>query len=271
VDRVTVNGVELALLEEGTGPLVLLLHGFPDSAHTWDATRPVLAAAGFRAVSPFLRGYHPSGLAPDGRYDVETLGRDVLGLIGALGERQAIVVGHDWGAGAAFAATGLDPARVRKLITVAIPHVSALKPSLGLAWHARHFARFKLPGAAWAVRRRGFALVDELVRRWSPAWQVPEGATDQAKRSLGPPGCAEAAVAYYKQVPLRVPGFMRAPVTVPSVAFAGEDDFALDPSVYERARPSYQAGYEIVRMPGGHFMHLEHPARFTAELLRVVR
>src|SRR5438132_1374716 len=92
------NGLRFAYLEEGRGPLVVLIHGFPDTAHTWDEVRPALAGAGYRAVSPYTRGYFPSTVPSDGRYDVETLGRDVIAWIDALGERQAIVVGHDWGA-----------------------------------------------------------------------------------------------------------------------------------------------------------------------------
>src|SRR6266581_2666114 len=102
MDHILANGVRFALLSEGAGPLSLLLHGFPDTAHTWDAVRPALAGAGFRAVSPFMRGYSPTSIPDNGEYDLETLGRDVLSLIEALGEKHAIVIGHDWGAAAAF-------------------------------------------------------------------------------------------------------------------------------------------------------------------------
>src|SRR5262249_44833733 len=104
--------------EEGRGPLVLLLHGFPDTAHTWDAVRPALAGAGFRA---FMRGYAPTEIPDREAYDADTLGRDALALIEALGEEKAFLVGHDWGATAAFSAAGLAPERLRMLITVAIP------------------------------------------------------------------------------------------------------------------------------------------------------
>src|SRR3569623_1177323 len=94
---VQANGLRFSLLEEGRGPLVLLGHGFPDTAHTWDAVRPKLAARGFHAVSPFMRGYAPTS-APDGDLELSDLARDVLAFIDALGESKAIVVGHDVGA-----------------------------------------------------------------------------------------------------------------------------------------------------------------------------
>ena len=81
---VEANGLKFAYLEEGSGPLVLMLHGFPDTAHTWDDLRPRIAANGYRAVSPFMRGYHPSAI-PDRDTDQETLARDPLALIEALG------------------------------------------------------------------------------------------------------------------------------------------------------------------------------------------
>src|SRR5580658_6899218 len=113
IRQVDANGLRFAYLEEGTGPLVLLLHGFTDTAHTWDHLRPRLAAAGFRAVSPFMRGFHPTAI-PDRDATQETLARDVLALIEALGETRAIVVAHDWGANAAYGAAALGPARMKK-------------------------------------------------------------------------------------------------------------------------------------------------------------
>src|SRR6202035_6182760 len=103
---VDANGLKFAYLEEGTGPLVLMLHGFPDTAHTWDHLRSRIAAKGYRAVSPFMRGYHPTAI-PDRDADQETLARDVLALVEALGEQSAVLVGHDWGAAAVYGATSI--------------------------------------------------------------------------------------------------------------------------------------------------------------------
>jgi pimeloyl-ACP methyl ester carboxylesterase len=265
------NGVRFAFLEEGSGPLVLLVHGFPDTPHTWDHVRPALARDGYRALSPYTRGYHPSTVPDDGRYDSATLGRDLLAMIEALGEQRAIVVGHDWGASAAYAAAGLAPERVALLVTVALPHPASLRPRPRLLWGARHMLFFQRRGAAAAVRANDFAYLDRLLRRWSPAWDVPAGETAAVKQVFSQPESLTAALGYYRALRQAPPPALRAAIRVPSVVFAGEDDPNLRPSDYERARRLHTAPHEIVRMPGGHFLHREHPERFTDELLRVLR
>jgi pimeloyl-ACP methyl ester carboxylesterase len=271
LQRTKANGLDFAYYEEGAGPLVLLLHGFPDTAHTWDETRPVLAAAGYRAVSPFMRGYHPTAIPADGRYDADTLGRDALGLIEALGESSAVVVGHDWGAGAAYSAAGLDPARVRVLVTVGIPHPASVVPTPRLVWGVRHFLRFQSKRAEQLVSADDFAHVDELLKRWSPAWDVPKNESAAVKESFRHPGSLTAALGYYRALTLRIPAAQRKRVAMPSVAFSGDDDGVTRHEDYERARRRYTSSYEIVRMPGGHFLHREHPTRFNDELLRALK
>jgi pimeloyl-ACP methyl ester carboxylesterase len=265
------NGLRFAYLEEGPakGPLVLLIHGFPDTPHTWDDVRPALAALGFRAVSPFTRGYAPTEIPKTESYDADTLGTDVLALMTAFGEENAIVVGHDWGASAAYAAASLGPARVRLLVTVAIPHPASVVPTPKLLWTVRHFVTLSRAGAAARIREGDFAHIDELVSRWAPAWDVPAGETDAVKRAFREPGCIEAALGYYRALRIRLPPSHRGKITVPSVAFAGTDDL-IAPAAYERARSRYTGSYEIVTMPGGHFMHREHPGHFIRELSRVL-
>jgi pimeloyl-ACP methyl ester carboxylesterase len=266
---VQANGLRFAYLEEGEGPLVLLIHGFPDTPHTWDAVRPALAEAGYRAVSPFTRGYAPTEIPKEEAYDPDTLGRDVLALIEALGAKRAIVIGHDWGASAAYSAASLDPARVELLVTLAIPHPASIRPSPSLLWSVRHFLTLRPRGAAAGIRARDFADIDMLVRRWSPAWDVPPDETAAVKAAFREPGCLEAALGYYHAITVRPPRSLRQRITVPAVSFAGGDDI-LPQAAFDRAAPWYTAGYRVIRMPGGHFMHREHPARFNQELLDVL-
>jgi pimeloyl-ACP methyl ester carboxylesterase len=267
--HVEANGLRFAYFEEGRGPLVLLLHGFPDTAHTWDAVRPALAAKGFRAVSPFTRGYAPTEIPGVEAYDADTLGRDAIALIAALGEEKAFLVGHDWGAGAAFSAAGLAPERLRMLVTLAIPHPASVLPTPSVLWSARHFFTLSRPGAAARIRAGNFEHIDELVQRWSGPWKVPPGETDAVKAAFREPGCLEAALGYYRALRLRLPAGQRRKVRVPAAAFAGTTD-VLPPSAYERARSRYADRYEVVTMPGGHFMHREHPEVFVKELVRLL-
>lgn len=269
--KITANGVSFAYLERGTGPLVLLVHGFPDTAHTWDATMTAVADAGFRAVAPFTRGYAPTEVPADGKYDTDTLAADQLALISALGAQSAIVVGHDWGASSAYAAASLAPQKIRLLVTLAIPHPASLRPSPRLAWTMRHMITLRQKNAAAKMRANDFALVDTLWHRWSPAWtSIPRDETAHVRAAFADPTCLDAALGYYRQLSLRLPASLRKPITVPTVAFAGENDH-ISPRAYEKARHLFEASYEVVQVPGGHFLHREHPDHFIPELVRVLR
>ncbi|MCX5741305.1 MAG: alpha/beta hydrolase [Proteobacteria bacterium] len=269
---VDANGLRFGYLERGTGPLVVLLHGFPDTAYTWDATMDALAGAGYRAVAPFTRGYHPTAIPRDGKYDTDTLATDVLALIDALrgDERDVILVGHDWGASAAYGAAALGADRIRLLVTLAIPHPRSIRPSPRLAWTMRHFVTLRGKGAAARVARDDLAMVDTLVKRWSPSWTVPVGETDRVKVAFRQPGCLDAALGYYRAVSVRLPHAHQQMIAVPTIAFAGEHDL-IAPRSYEKARIYFTGSYEVLQVPGGHFMHREHPAIFTNELVRALR
>lgn len=267
---VRANGLRFALLEEGTGPLVLLLHGFPDTAHTWDGVRPAVARAGFRAVSPFMRGYAPTSVPTKPEYDGDTLGRDVLALIDALGHKRAIVVGHDWGASAAYSAAALGPERVAMLATLAVPHPAALRPTPRLVWRARHFLAFRRRNAAATLRANDFAELDALVRRWSPGWDFPPTETAHVKSAFREPGSLEAALGYYRAVGIRPPASLRKLIAVDTVCFAPTRDL-FERETYDHAKRWFTGGYLVVRLPGGHFTHREHPEAFVEALLRVLK
>ena len=263
---VEANGIEFAYLEEGSGPLVLMLHGFPDTAHTWDDLRPRIAAKGYRAASPFMRGYYPSGI-PDRDPDQETLARDPLGLIEALGAREAIIIGHDWGASAAYGAAALGPNRVKKLFVIAIPHPATLKPSLRKLWGARHFAAYKLPGAPNRFARNDFAALPAIYRRWSPAWNPDPEEFDAVRASFSRPASLNAAFGYYRKLSPIPSASLRARITVPTVVFAGLDDPIVAPADYRNAARMFENEYFVEEVPGGHFMHREHPEAFAERLL----
>lgn len=118
------NGVRLSVLEAGEGPLVLLLHGWPQTASSWRHQLAAISAAGFHVVAPDLRGTGKSD-APESidAYSMKTIVADVIGLIDACGARDALVVGHDWGASTAWACAALHPARVRAVAGLSVPYL----------------------------------------------------------------------------------------------------------------------------------------------------
>ena len=267
---VQANGMRHAYLEQGSGPLVLMFHGFPDTPHTWDEVRPAVAAAGFRVVTPFLRGYAPSDI-PERDTDPKTQGEDVIGLIDALGESAAFLVGHDWGASAVYAATALAPERVKRLATVGIPHPASIKPSFALLWAIRHFVTLRLPGAVGRFAKHDFALLEELTRRWGPTWQFTQQELEPAKNAFAAPGSANAALGYYRAVTPVIPKWLRSRTPVPCLAFAGADDPSLSPEAFEAARRFFTSEYVVETLPGGHFLHRESGPEFARLLIEFLK
>lgn len=275
------NGLRFGYFEAGNGPLVLLLHGFPDTPHTWDLLSPYLVAAGYRVVAPYLRGYPPSQAPADGNYSVLELAKDVIALIASIGYSEAIVIGHDWGAFAAYAAANLAPERIRKLVTLAIPHPHSLKPNLRTMWKARHFITFQFRG--WALsqlRKNDLAGIDEIYRRWSPGWSFSAEDLAPVKASLREPGGLAAVLGYYWSFQQTAYGpqgeqirqLVQAKTKVPTLALFGEDDGALDQSNLEQTRRCFENTYHLLRIPSaGHFLHREAPQSVNEYILAFLK
>jgi pimeloyl-ACP methyl ester carboxylesterase len=266
---VAANGLRFGYLESGTGPLVLLVHGFPDTAYSWNSTRAALAAAGFRAVAPFTRGYAPTDVPRTEVYDSDTLGRDLIALVHALGGAPGVVVGHDWGASAAYSAAALAPAALELLVTIAIPHPASVSPTPSVLWAVRHFFALRQRKAVRWVPDDDFAYIDELLHRWSPRWHPSREESAAVKAIFRDPKSLNAALGYYRALRPWPPQSHKMKIGVPTVCFAGDSDI-LPATAYERARSRFTGPYEVVQMPGGHFMHREHPEIFNEKLLRVL-
>jgi len=259
LETVSANGLEFACHSEGDGPLVLLLHGFPDTARSWDATRRVLAENGFRAVSPYMRGYDPTAI-PKRDTDARTLAEDTVGLLEALSDEPAFLVGHDWGAMAAYGGATLSPGRVRKLVTIAIPHPAALRPTPGRLWAFRHFIQNKLPGAARRFARNDFAGLRNIYKRWSPLWDPSDEEFADVVRCFSSPDSLDAAFGYYRALSFVVPKFLLEKISVDTVVFWGQSDALAFEADYHYAARRFTADYQLESLPGGHFMHREHRA-----------
>jgi pimeloyl-ACP methyl ester carboxylesterase len=267
LEYVQANSLRFAYISEGEGPLALLFHGFPDTPHTWDHVRPLIAAKGYRVVTPFMRGYRPTEI-PSRDPDAETLARDAVELISALGEKEATLIGHDWGAGVVYGATALAPERVRKLIALAIPHPATLKPTLRQLWGVRHFAAYKIPGAHTRFAAHDFAALPAILRRWSPKWSPTDADMAPVRECFADPASLHAAFGYYRALSFVPMKFQRRRISVPTVVFSGTDDPNASRVDYERGRRLFDGEYVIEETPGGHFLHLEHPEVFAKQLLR---
>ena len=270
--RVQANGIDFHYLEAGRGPLVLCLHGFPDNAHTYDSLLPALAAAGFRGVAPFMRGYAPTSPAPDGRYQSVLLAQDAVALIEALGNGRAFVVGHDWGATAAYGAAALAPERVTRLVTIGAAHPAAVRGKLAHSyerhkgiWHAYFF---QMPFAEQVVAADDFAYLEQWWRDASPEFD-PAPVIERIKATFREPGVVTAALGYYRHTfhpanrdPALAPLQERlsAPTTVPTLSLHGTRDRPGRLEAFEGMDDLFLKGLEKVIVPGtGHFVHVERP------------
>ena len=285
---VRANDLEFGLLEAGSGPLALCLHGFPDSAHTWRHLLPALAGAGFRAVAPFMRGYAPTAIPADGAYQVGALVADAVALHQVLGGAEdAVLIGHDWGAEAAYGAAALAPDRWRRVVTLAVPP-QALDVLLFSDYEQlrRFFYLFMfrdpLRFADAVVASDGMSFLDKLWRDWSPGYEPGEH-LDEVKQCLREPANLAAAIGYY-----RAPGAADAPGASPRAVsrYAAEQEAAgrqaPQPTLYLHGaadgciRAELARGAEALLAPSsrmivvedaGHFLQLEKPAEVNEHIL----
>jgi pimeloyl-ACP methyl ester carboxylesterase len=264
------GGQRYVVSRRGEGPDVVLFHGFPDTPYSWREIEQALVGAGWRVTVPWLRGYREETIVAGRRYDPETLGRDGLGLLDAIGVRSAVLVGHDWGALIVYVAAALAPERVRAIVTSGIPHPAVLERTPAAFWAVRHFLGLKLPWAPWVCRRNDFAYLDKLYRRWAPSWSGPE--RDEtlrlAKQALSSTATLDGAISYYRDLPLVSPPQVIAHVPkVPGLIIGGTDNLA-DVTLFNRtaellAKPSRA----LIVEGAGHWPHRENAALVVPALL----
>lgn len=270
---VRANGFEVAYLECGSGPLALCLHGFPDSAHTWRHLLPALAGAGFHAVAPFQRGYAPSEVPKDGRYQTGALALDAIMLHEVLGgDGDAAIIGHDWGGPATYGAASHEPERWSKVVGLTVPPGAAVAHAfltnleqLKRSWYMFFFQH---PLADLVVPANDLAFIDRLWRDWSPGFDASEE-LPLVKSSLRDAVNLQAALGYYRATIgsgyvdpalADLQAATQAVPTQPMLYLHGADDGAIGVEVAEAARPMVAENVSIEIVAGtGHFLHLEQP------------
>lgn len=275
------SALEFAALAVGDGPLALCLHGYPDSAWTWRHLLPGLAAAGYRAVAPFNRGYAPTQIPSTPRYQAGVLGVDANALHEALGaDGDAVVIGHDWGAMGAYAAASLAPERWRRVVAAAVPPGPVVAEGffsydqLHLSW----YMFFQLNDMAdVVVPMNDHEFISRLWQDWSPGF---DGNEDVARFVACMPTADHlgAALGYYRHTllpELQDPALAEAQAAVfaippqPLLYLHGRTDGCMSPTLAATSDQHLTVpGSRTVMVDGaGHFLQLERPDVVNAEIL----
>ena len=258
------------------GPLVVLLHGFPEFWYEWRSQIGPLAAAGFRVIVPDQRGYNLS--SKTGPYDLQTVAGDVAHLISAAGCDSAHVVGHDWGGAAAWAVAAWHPDRVRRLMIINLPNPLAMLDSLA-RFNVRQYLRSTYIAyfqfrrlAGWTLGRDNFSLLRRLLQ--STALPGAYTAEDLARHveAWSQPGALTGMLGWYRavwvsrrQILASRPQFSR--IAAPTVILWGERDPALGIELAEASVPLLAAG-RLIRYPNHtHWVPAEAPTEVSKQLL----
>ncbi len=251
----------------GGGAPVVLLHGFPDGPRSWAAAAEVVAGAGFRAIVPFLRGYHPDTIVAGRPYGRTEIGGDVIALLDTLGVDDAVLVGHDWGSSSVWSAAALSPERVRGLVPIAVPHPATLAPSPQLMWAVRHFGYFKLPFSDQRTSRNNFAYISTLFDRWAPKWADRKATLAYARELFSDPVVLHEALEWYRDLNLKPDPANNFRVSCPGLVVAGADDFGGDLTAYEKSVERFDGDADLCVIDGaGHWPHREGADQFHQAL-----
>ena len=303
------NGIRMRIAEEGSGPLVVLLHGFPESWYSWRHQIPALAAAGYHVVAPDQRGYGGTEAPAEiESYDIVHLTDDVVGLLDALGEKQAVVVGHDWGAMVAWHCALLHPDRFHAVSALSVPYTG--RPPIAPLDVFRMLAgenffyllSFQEPGVAEreleadvrsSMLRFLYAASGDVVEP-PDFWQKPktakflDGLPEPQKL---PPWLTEADLDYFTAEFQRAgfrgglnwyrnfdrnwkltPGLADAKVTQPALFIAGDRDGVLAMVPVDAMIPLVPNLRPVVMIPGaGHWTQQERVEETNAALVGFLR
>ena len=280
MNRIHANGLDFAFLEQGDGPVVLLLHGFPDNAHSWSYQLPALADAGYRAVAPFLRGYSPTEVPANGFYGITTLATDIADIIRRIGNGKPVhLVGQDWGAIIGYAVIAAFPELVNRAVVAAVPHSAQVKQSMldvrhiQRSFHWWFFQVAELPEKA--IIENDFAFIDYLWDYWTSSGFSDTSHIAGVKKTLSEPGVLNAALAYYRSMLdttrddpklAHVHELISRKISVPTLALCGADDMRAELMTNQQAYFTGEYRFELIPH-AGHFLHREQPDAVNRQIL----
>jgi pimeloyl-ACP methyl ester carboxylesterase len=284
--RIDAGVLNVAYEENGpaNGTPVFLMHGFPYDVHAYDEVAPILAAAGCRVVAPYLRGYGPTRFLSDktprsGQQAV--LGHDLLALMDALGIRQAVLAGYDWGGRAACVVAALWPERVRGLVTGGGYNIQdiagMMKPQApdreARLWYQYYFHSERGRAGLEQNRRE---LCKLLWRMWSPNWRFDDATYERTAVSFDNPDFVPVVIQSYRHRYGLAPGdpavedserrlAAQPPITVPTIVLHGSDNGVNPVAISEKHHRHFKGAYERRVIPvAGHNLPQEVPGEFAA-------
>ena len=274
--RVSTNGIALNIAEAGPedGPLLLLLHGFPESWYGWRHQIDPIARAGFRVVAPDQRGYGASDKPRSvASYRINHLVDDAVGLVSSFGRDQASIVGHDWGGVVAWSAIERHPDRFERAVIINAPHPAVMQGFLQKdlsqiirSWYA---IAFQLPGLPeLLLKRNQFRLLERSLVSTSRPGAFDQSDLELAKAAWRQPGSIRSMVHWYRaslrtqNLPLPDP-----PITVPTLILWGLKDrflgLGLARSSYAQCQDAAIDWFEDAT----HWVHHEEPERVNRLIL----
>ncbi len=270
-DRITSyshDGLTFDVVDSGPidGDVVVLLHGFPERASSWDAVSARLQAEGYRTLAPDQRGYSP-GARPRGRraYRVDLLVADVAALVERTGG-PAHVVGHDWGAMVAWSLATARPELVRSLTALSVPHPSAFLHALtrsvqGLkSWY---MLAFQIPFLPELVMSRRWAINRRVMRRTG----MDDAGVDRFRSGILDHGALRGGLGWYRAMPF-LDRSAPTRVTVPTTMVWSDRDLFIGRASVEGSARFVDAPYELVVLPGvSHWIPTEAPRDAAAAIL----
>lgn len=272
------NGIRMHYVTQGSGPLIVLLHGFPEFWYSWRHQIPFLAEHGYTAVAPDLRGYNDTDKPRTG-YDVATLVRDIEGLIKGLGQERAIIVGHDWGGVLAWVFAARYPQMTERLIIMNAPHPLAFLRELRTlrqlrkSWYVFFFQIPWLP--EYRLLRNNADDIGRMLRGAAVQKAVfPREVTAKFQEAMSKPGAMTAALNYYRQALRRLPSARASGefhVSAPTLLIWGEQDIALGIEL-TTGLERWVDDISLQRIPdSGHWVQQEQPDKVNQLMLNFLQ
>ena len=270
---VTVNNLTFPVIDKGSGPAVLLLHGFPDSRFMWRHQIGPLLDAGFRVIAPDLRGFGdaPKPAAVE-EYRLPVIATDVIGILDSLGVKQARVVCHDWGAGLGWYLALTRPDRIERIVAMSVgANGNSGASTLAQREKSWYFLFFQFQDIAEAtLMRNDFAFFKE--------WSRGQGDTERYVKDLSRPGALTAALNWYRanvrpqMPPSSTPAQPPPKIPVPAMGLWGDGDPFLTEDHVKRSPERLSGPWRYEKIAGaGHWIMLDKPAEVNRLLLEFLK